>query len=180
MARVPVLTTAEAAPAAQANLAKVEKAFGTIPNMFAAVANSPAALQSMWGSFGAFSTGALGAALTEQIAVAVADTNDCAYCLAAHTALGQQAGLSPEELATAQRARAADPKTEALLQFAHSLVERRGKVDPQQLAGLRDLGWTDSQIVETIAQVGLNLFTNYINIALDVPVDFPEVPFQRG
>ncbi len=180
MVHVPVLTAAEAAPAAQANLAKIEKAFGTVPNMFGAVANSPAALQSMWGSFGAFSTGALGAALTEQIAVAVADTNACAYCLAAHTALGAQAGLSADELTTAQLARAADPKVEALLKFAQSLVEKRGKVQPQEITGLRDLGWSDSQIVETIAQVGLNLFTNYINIALDVPVDFPEVPFQRG
>ena len=180
MALVPILAATEAAPAAQANLAKIEKAFGTIPNMFAVVANSPAALQSMWGSFGAFSTGALGAALTEQIAVAVADTNDCRYCLAAHTALGSQAGLSAEELATAQRARAADPKTEALLQFAHSLVENRGKVDQREIMSLREHGWTDGQIVETIAQVGLNLFTNYINIALEVPVDFPEVPFQRG
>lgn len=178
-ARVPLLTSAEASPAAKANLDRIEKAFGKIPNMFAAVANSPAALQSMWGSFGAFSSGALGAALTEQVAVAVADTNDCRYCLAAHTALGSQAGLSTEELATAQRAHSEDPRVSALLQFAHSLVNNRGQVDASEIEGLRAHGWTDGQIVETIAQVGLNLFTNYINIALDVPVDFPEVPFQR-
>lgn len=179
MARVPVLTAAEAPAATQANLAKIEKAFGTIPNMFAAVANSPAALQSMWGSFGAFSTGALGAALTEQIAVAVADANDCRYCLAAHTALGTQAGLSGDELAAAQQGHSEDPRIDALLKFAHSLVRNHGGVEESEITGLRELGWTDGQIVETIAQVGLNLFTNYINIALDVPVDFPEVPFQR-
>lgn len=178
MARVQILTAAEAKPATQTHLTRVEGAFGKIPNMFAAVANSPAALQSMWGSFGAFAGGALGAALTEQIAVAVANTNRCHYCLAAHTALGGQAGLSTEELALAQQGRSADPRTEALLQFALALVERRGDVDEQAIPELRELGWTDEQIVETIAQVGLNLFTNYINIALDVPVDFPEVSFQ--
>lgn len=179
MARVPILTIDTASPATQANLSRIEKAFGKIPNMFGVVANSPAALQSMWGSFGVFSTGALGAALTEQIAVAVADTNDCSYCLAAHTALGAQAGLSTADLATAQQGRSDDPSIDALLQFARSLVEQRGQVAEGEITKLRDLGWTDSQIVETIAQVGLNLFTNYINIALDVPVDFPEVPFQR-
>ncbi|KUF05859.1 carboxymuconolactone decarboxylase family protein [Leucobacter sp. G161] len=180
MARVPILTVDTATPATQSTLTKIEKAVGgMIPSMFAAVANSPAALQSMWGSFGAFSTGALGAALTEQIAVAVADTNDCRYCLAAHTALGTQAGLSAAELATAQQGHSDDPSIDALLQFAHSLVQQRGEVAESEIVKLRELGWTDSQIVETIAQVGLNLFTNYINIALDVPVDFPEVPFQR-
>ena len=34
-------------------------------------------------------------------------------------------------------------------------------------------GWNNEQIVETIAQVALNLFTSYINIALAVPIDFP-------
>ena len=126
-----------------------------------------------------FSTGALGAALTEQIAVAVADANDCRYCLAAHTALGTQAGLSgggarygpagPLRRSEHRRPPQVRPLPRA----------QRGEVEESEIVKLRELGWTDSQIVETIAQVGLNLFTNYINIALDVPVDFPEVPFQR-
>ena len=86
MSAIQPITLDTATPAVQATLTKIKGAFGTVPNMFATVANSPAALQSMWGSFGAFSTGALGAALTEQIAVAVANRNRCEYCLAAHTA----------------------------------------------------------------------------------------------
>lgn len=172
------ITQENAAPAVKATLAKIDAAFGTVPNMFATVANSPAALQSMWGSFGAFSTGALGAALTEQIAVAVANRNRCEYCLAAHTALGTQAGLTAEQLAAAQRGTAEDPKIAALLRFALALVDERGAVDPSVFAELRGLGWSDEQIVETVAQVALNIFTNYVNIALAVPVDFPEVPFQ--
>ncbi len=45
---------------------------------------------------------------------------------------------------------------------------------------LRAHGWNDEQIVETIGQVALNLFTNYVNIALDVPIDFPTVPLRRA
>ncbi|MBL5972409.1 MAG: carboxymuconolactone decarboxylase [Candidatus Leucobacter sulfamidivorax] len=178
MSRVPLIDPAEADDRVGPLLGRIDGAFGTVPNMFRAVANSPAALQSMWGAFGAFSTGSLGAALTEQIAVAVADRNRCRYCLAAHTALGGNAGLSEESLAAAQRARSDDPRTEALLAFAVELVEHRGQVDAQSVEALRAHGWSDEQIVETVAQVALNLFTNYINIALDVPVDFPEVAFQ--
>ncbi|MEZ5089947.1 MAG: carboxymuconolactone decarboxylase, partial [Micropruina sp.] len=81
MSRVPLVEPAQADGQVKANLDRIGRAFGDVPNMFRAVANSPAALQSMWGAFGAFSTGDLGPALTEQIAVAVADRNACRYCL---------------------------------------------------------------------------------------------------
>ena len=178
MSRVPLIDPAETDARVATQLSRIEGAFGGVPNMFRAVANSPAALQSMWGAFGAFSTGSLGPALTEQIAVAVADRNRCRYCLAAHSALGAAAGLDQDSLAAAQQGRATDSRTQALLEFTVALVEHRGEVDAQRVQSLREQGWSDEQIVETIAQVALNLFTNYINIALDVPVDFPEVPFQ--
>ena len=88
------------------------------------------------------------------------------------------AGVGGEALAEAQQARSEDPRTQALLEFAVSVVEQRGQVDAESVTALREQGWSDEQIVETIAQVALNLFTNYINIALDVPVDFPEIPFR--
>jgi len=51
-------------------------------------------------------------------------------------------------------------------------------VTPEDVQSVRDQGWTDDEIVETIGQVALNLFTNYVNIALGVPVDFPKVPLR--
>ena len=160
-------------------LDQIHAAFGTVPTMFRAVANSPAALTSMWSSFGAFGGGTLGAALGEQIAVAVADRNSCEYCLAAHTALGRKAGVTREALAAAQSGTSDDPGTAALLAFALRLVEERGHVTAEDIQAVRDQGWGDEQIVETIAQVALNLFTNYVNVALDVPVDFPAVKLSR-
>lgn len=178
MSRVPLVEPTATDGQLRAVLDRIGGAFGSVPAMFRAVAHSPAALQSMWGAFGAFSTGALGAALGEQIAVAVADRNSCRYCLAAHTALGLNAGLSGRQLRAAQDADADDARVRALLEFAVDLVDRRGAVDADDIQRLRDHGWSDGEIVETIAQVALNLFTNYINIALDVPVDFPAVPFS--
>ena len=176
MSRVPLVDPAQAGGSVRTSLDRVGNAFGTVPNMFRAVANSPAALQSMWGAFGAFATGALGPALSEQLAVAVADRNSCRYCLAAHTALGLGAGVSEQDMRDAQGAHAEDPRVRALLEFAVELVDRRGQVGAEDIQRLRDHGWGDGEIVEAIAQVALNLFTNYINIALDVPVDFPAVP----
>src|SRR5690606_41223049 len=97
MSRIPLVNPADTTAERQAILSEIHAAFGATPNMFRAVANSPAALKSMWGSFGALGGGAIGARLGEQIAVAVANRNACSYCLSAHTALGRKAGASRSE-----------------------------------------------------------------------------------
>ncbi|MBX3193660.1 MAG: peroxidase-related enzyme [Microbacteriaceae bacterium] len=178
MSRVPLVESTSATGSVKEQLDQIQTAFGTVPAMFRAVANSPAALQSMWAAFGAYGGGALGPAVSEQVAVAVANRNSCDYCLAAHTALGRKAGLSADTLAAAQTGDAEDARTAALLRFALALVEDRGQVSDEDVQALRDHGWNDEQIVETIGQVALNVFTNYINIALAVPVDFPRVSLR--
>ncbi len=165
-------------PASQPLLAQIQQAFGATPNMFKAVANSPAALQSMWSAFGALGQGSLGAKLGEQLAVAIANRNRCEYCLAAHTVLGQQAGASGAEMATAQIGQSDDAKTAAALTFALKVVEQRAKITESDVASLREAGFGDEQIVEIMAHVALNLFTNYINLALAIPVDFPKVALK--
>ncbi|MCU0967434.1 MAG: peroxidase-related enzyme [Rubrivivax sp.] len=180
MSHVDLVEPNHTSPDRAAVLSQIRQAFGTVPNMFRAVANSPAALESMWGSFGALGAGTLPARLGEQIAVAVANRNRCEYCLAAHTVLGRKAGATAEEMAAAQAGRASDEKTAEALRFALELVEQRGHVDAADLHRLRAVGFTDEGIVEIVAHVALNLFTNYVNVALDVPVDFPKVALRRA
>lgn len=178
MSRIELVNPAQAQGDAAQLLQQINGAFGVVPNMFRAVANSPAALRSMWGAFGALGGGAIGARLGEQIAVAVADRNDCEYCLAAHTVLGQKAGASREEMAAAQAGQSADPKTAAALKFALAVVEKRAHIDDADVTALRAAGFGDGQIVEILAHVALNLFTNYVNVAFKVPVDFPGVKLR--
>lgn len=178
IARVPLVDRTAATGSVRTVLDQIHGAFGATPNMFRAVANSPAALQSMWAAFGALGGGVIGAALGEQIAVAVANRNACDYCLAAHTALGRKAGVSGDDLAAAQSGESADPRTAAVLRFALKLVNERGQVDAADVQALRDHGWSDEHIVEIVAHVALNLFTNYVNVALAVPVDFPGVKLR--
>ncbi len=156
-------------------LSQIHAAFGTTPNMFKAIANSTPALKMMWSAFGALGSGKLGAKLGEQIAVAVADLNRCEYCLAAHTALGKGAGLTAEVMGQAQSGRSSDPKTQAALTFAVKLVKERANVSPDDIAALKKAGYTEEDIAEILAHVALNIFTNYTNVAFNVPVDFPKV-----
>ncbi|KQQ91020.1 peroxidase-related enzyme [Aureimonas sp. Leaf324] len=180
MTRITLIDPAEATGPAAAKLAEIKSAFGVVPNMFKAVANSPAALNSMWGAFGALGRGRLPAKLGEQIAVAIADRNACHYCLAAHTVLGRKAGATAEEMTQAQAGRSADPRTAAALAFATAVVEKRAGVEADDVEALRKAGFDDGEIVEILAHVALNLFTNYVNVALDVPLDFPGVKLNRA
>lgn len=177
-ARIALQDRASATGTARQLLEQVQGAFGATPNMFRAVANSPAALASMWGAFGALGGGTLGARLGEQIAVAIADINDCEYCLAAHTVLGRKAGASAEEMAAAQAGQSQDPRTAAALTFATDVVRKRARIETRDVEALREAGFDDGAIVEIMAHVALNLFTNYVNVAFAVPVDFPTVKLR--
>ncbi|MYN10943.1 carboxymuconolactone decarboxylase family protein [Pseudoduganella aquatica] len=178
MSRIQLVTPADTTGERQQLLGQIQQAFGATPNMFKAVANSTAALKSMWGSFGALGGGVIPAKLGEQIAVAIADRNNCEYCLAAHTALGRKAGASAEEMSAAQAGQSADAKTAAALRFAVAVVNNRAQIADADVAGLREAGYSDEEIVEILAHVALNLFTNYINVAFQVPVDFPSVKLR--
>jgi uncharacterized peroxidase-related enzyme len=178
MSRIPQVDPAATTPERQALLSAIHQAFGATPAMFKTVAQSPAALKMMWSAFGALGGGVIQPKLGEQIAVAVADRNACEYCLAAHTALGRKAGASAAEMAAAQAGESADPKTNAALRFALKLVEARGQVNEADVQALRAAGFDDEHIVEILAHVALNLFTNYVNVAFAVPVDFPAVALR--
>ena len=178
MSRIELLTAATAPAASQPVLAQIEGAFGATPNMFRAVSNSPAALKSMWGSFGALGTGTLDAKLGEQIAVAIADATGCEYCLAAHTALGRKAGATSADMSAAQAGQSDDPKTAAALRFASRVVEHRAHIAADDVKALHAAGFDDGEVMEIMAHIALNLFTNYVNVAFAVPLDFPHVKLR--
>jgi AhpD family alkylhydroperoxidase len=116
--------------------------------------------------------------LREQIALAVAQENDCDYCLAAHTALGRSVGLSDEAIRDSRRGASPDSKTDAALRFARLIVEKRGRVSDEDVARVRYAGHTDAEIAEIVANVAVNIFTNYFNHVAETEVDFP--PAQRA
>lgn len=157
---------------------QIKGAFGVVPNMFKVIGNSEAALASMWGSFGSLGKGKINAKLGEQIAVLVADINRCEYCLAAHTVLGQKAGATAAEMSAAQAGESADPRTQAALKFAGKLVRERAKISKADVQAVKDAGFSDAEVSELLAHVALNIFTNYTNVAFDVPLDFPKIKLR--
>lgn len=166
--------TADAATAEL--LGSVKKKLGTVPNIVATMANSPAVAKAYLGFSQALSAGTLPARLREQIALVVGETNGCGYCVAAHTALGKRAGLSEGETCNARRATSQNEKERVALEFARKVVQERGVVADADVEQLRQAGYTDGEVGEIVANVALNIFTNYFNHVAGTEVDFPAAP----
>jgi uncharacterized peroxidase-related enzyme len=154
----------------------VQRALGFVPNLMRTMAVSPAVLEGYLGLSGALAGGALAPRVREQIALAVGEANGCQYCVSAHTAIGTRLGVPPAELEASRDAASSDPKVEAALVFARTLVEQRGDISDADVSRVREAGWSDPEVAEIVAHVALNVFTNYFNLTAGTEIDFPRVP----
>jgi len=175
MTRLPALDPAVATGKSKTLLDAVQKKLGRTPNLMRTLANAPAALEAYLNLSGNLATGTLDAKVREQLALTVAEANLCDYCLAAHTAIGGMVGLSTDEIGKARAATSSQPKTTALLKLARSIVVNRGNPTDHELASARAQGVSDGEIVEVVANVALNILTNYVNHVAQTVVDFPAV-----
>jgi len=152
---------------------EVRAKFALVPNLFRVLANASAALEGLMGLSAALAGGALDEKTREKIALAIAESNLCPYCLSAHTAMAAKIGLNQAEIDNAIRASAADTRIDAILKLVRSIVVQRGELTDADLARARAVGLGDGEIVETVANVALNIFENYMSHVARVPIDFP-------
>lgn len=177
MSRIPTPVRIEDAPeASRPVLEAIQKQIGSLPNIFRLVSNSPAALNGLTALQGALGKGKLPPATRERIALAVAEANGCDYCLSAHTDTGAKfAKLDDGEILANRRGTSLDAKAAAAVEFARSLTLSRGAVPASAIETVRAAGYSDGEILEIIAHVALNTFTNYVNEALGTEIDFPRI-----
>ncbi len=154
--------------------AELRTKFTLVPNLFRVLATAPAALEGLMALGSALAHGALNQRIREQLALAIAQSNLCPYCLSAHTSIAMKIGLKQAEIDDAIRASAPDARTDAILKLARSIVVQRGELSDADLARARSGGLNDGEIVETVANVALNIFENYMSRVARVPIDFPK------
>ena len=181
MSRIPIPATIDDAPAASRPLLEaVGKQLGSVPNLFRLVANSPAALEGYLGMFGALGKGSLPAATRERIALAVAEINDCNYCLSAHTYLGKNlAKLDDAEIAANRGGTSNDSMADAAVRFAVKVARERGHVSEDDMRTVKLAGYDAAQVIEIVQHVALNTWTNYINGVAKTDIDFPVVTARK-
>ena len=79
----------------------------------------------------------------------------------------------PETIDDHLAGRSDDPRIHAILVLARAIVERRGMVADEALADARAAGLSEADVVETVANVVANIFTNYLNNVAETDIDFP-------
>lgn len=181
MSRIATIDRQNPPAAVAPQLGAVKAKLGMVPNLFATFANSPVALNAYLALSESVSHGgSLSAKDRERIALAVGQVNGCDYCLSAHTLMGQKAGLSADEVLAARRGEAGDERAQAIIALARAIVARRGLIDDADLAAARNAGLNDGTVLEVLAVVVVNLFTNYANHIAATDIDFPKAPALVG
>jgi uncharacterized peroxidase-related enzyme len=162
--RPSVVFSIDSAPAAsRPALQRLQAAVGMVPNLAAAMAESPAlidafvTLRELLRAMGTFTP-----AEGEAISLANAAVNGCDYCAAIHATFGLAAGL---DAATVERLREgeapADRKIAALAACARSLALGRGHVGEAERAAFLAVGYTEAQRLELVARLALSVMANY-------------------
>ena len=173
MPRLNVIAPDQATESLKETYDNITEKMGKVVNIFQGMANSPAALNAYLSMSAALADGELSPQDREVVYLAVSESNGCNYCVSAHTMIAtQHAGMSEAETLAARRFESPDDKRAALLKFVNKVIETRGFVSDEDLASVRNAGYTDGQITEAIGYIGLATFSNLFNHVHDTPLDF--------
>jgi uncharacterized peroxidase-related enzyme len=174
MPNYPVHTIASAPEGSKSALEQLKQAFGVVPNIAGAIANSPKLINSLVGLFGQVHSPGLSEAENQIVLLTDAVTNSCTYAVAFHTALALQQGISSEETTAIREGRVPTNKRFAALSaLAKTLIEKRGHLTEQELDSFAAAGFTKEQVFEVIAIVAASTITNYVGTIANPPLEDP-------
>jgi AhpD family alkylhydroperoxidase len=174
MPNYPVHTIASAPEHSKPGLEQLQKAFGVVPNLAGAIANSPKLINSLVGVFQQVHSSSLTEQEIQIVLLTDAVANSCTYAVAFHTALALQQGVSSEETdAIRERRVPTDKRFAALSTLAKMLIEKRGHLDGQELDSFIAAGFTKEQVLEVIAIVAASTITNYAGTITNPPLGDP-------
>ena len=154
----------------------LQKTKGKVINIFQGMGNSPAALKAYLQMAETLGEGELSPEDREAVYLGVSESNGCNYCVSAHTVIAKKAGMTDDQIQAIRKLDPLSEKHHALLTFIKRVMETKGHVSEADVAAVRSAGYTDGQIAESIAYIGLATYSNYFNHVHDTPLDFPQAP----
>lgn len=107
--------------------------------------------------------------IKEAIALLISKENGCKMCVDVHKNIAKMLGLSEtqiEEILQGVESMNTDVKDKALLNFCIRASHKDNyKILKEDIDALKDMGWSDTQIIEAVAITG---YFNYINTLSNV------------
>ena len=176
MTNFPVHTIESAPERSKPALKQLQSAFGMIPNLVGAVATSPVLVNCLVGLFGNVHGGSFTEAQVQTVLLTDAVTNASTWAVAFHTALALKEGIDPADVQAIRAGRLpTDSKLAALSALAKTMIEKRGRLNDQDVDRFITAGFGKDHALEVIAIVAASTITNYTGSITKPPL---EAPFQ--
>jgi uncharacterized peroxidase-related enzyme len=154
--RLPVVSESSATQETKALYEAIRDHFGLgfVPDVFQLPSTRPSYLRVFWAGYRSiFTEGVLARERKELIAAVVARDAGCTYCVDAHVLFLEMIGASPDVIAAARSAvdgGLADANDRELLALVHRIDTEAYKINDGDLDRLRELGWSDDELVEAV------------------------------
>lgn len=172
MTKFTVPTRGDVSENNQAIFDNLQKGLGFVPNLYAYYAKNETALGDYLALQNRKST--LKSKEREVINLVTSQINGCAYCQAAHTALGKMNGFTDEQIIELRKGSASfDKQLDALVKFVASTVTNRGKANEETKQSFFDAGYTEANMIDVVIVIGDKIISNYIHNLTGFEIDFP-------
>jgi alkylhydroperoxidase family enzyme len=176
MTNFPVYTIESAPERSKPALRQLQSTFGLIPNIAAVMATSPVLINSLVGLFGNVHGGSFTEAQVQVVLLTDAVTNASGWAIAFHTTLALKEGIDPADVEAIRDGRLPkDSKFAALSALAKTMIEKRGRLDDQDVERFLAAGFSKDHLLEVIAAVAASTITNYTG---SITRPALEAPFQ--
>ena len=151
----------------------VNEKIGFVPNVLAAFAKFPKQFEGFTKLYNSLMLGESGLTKLERemIAVTVSSENHCFYCLVAHGSAVRELSNDPqlgERIAANFRSAELPKKQFELLNFTKKLTRDPSEITEADRKKLRDVGYTDRDIWDMSAIIGLFNMTNRLASATEM------------
>jgi alkylhydroperoxidase family enzyme len=172
MAHFPVHTMESAPEGSKSALQTLQSAFGMLPNIAGAIATSPVLINSLVGLFGNVHGGSFTEPQIQTVLLTDAVTNASTWAVAFHTALALKEGIDPADVQAIREGRLPkDSKLAALSALARTMIEKRGRLDDQDVDQFIAAGFGKDHALEVIAIVAASTITNYTASITKTPLE---------
>ena len=177
MSWVPIVSEDQASPEVKQLYDSIRQGWGFVPNYFYALGRDRQLLLDQMNLYtnALYQERGLPRLIKEQIALVVSGLNTSSYCVAAHMEILGQLGMEKpviRKLAVDYASAPVEPKVMLLFRFVEKLTRQPADMEKADVERLREAGWNDAEIVDTVLITALYACANRFSAGLGLLPDF--------
>jgi len=167
--------TVDTAPEASKPLLRgLTGAIGMIPNLAAAMAESPELLKGFLTIRQIFYGGTFTPGEIQVLALSNAVENGCRYCVAFHSTMALKEDVDHDTVEALRAGRSPkEPRLRALSNFSRAIVRHRGHVTEGDLQQFLAAGYSKAQALEVVLGVAVSVLPNFAHHLTQCAIDEP-------